>query len=77
MSHFIEVHVNTVEGVIWENKVIIWGLPKCSKQEFEVLLANENDIITVEMLSKEPEMNTLLQHDKLHCTQPVLGVFQV
>lgn len=32
---------------MWENKVIIWCLPKDSKQEFEVLSANENDIITV------------------------------
>lgn len=47
MSHFIEVHVNTVGGAMWENKVIIWCLPKYSKLKFEVLSANENDIITV------------------------------
>lgn len=46
MTHFIEVQVNTVGGKMWDNKVIIWCLPKYSKQEFEVLSADENDIIT-------------------------------
>lgn len=72
MSHFIEAHVGTVGGTMWENKVIIWCLPKYSKQEFEVLSDNENDIITALQtlrLWKEPEMFsiTLLQHDMLRC----------
>lgn len=32
---------------MWENKVIIWCLPKYSKEEWETLSANESDIATV------------------------------